>query len=152
MIRHFAVAFGLACAAAPALYAQTAETPPAADAPAATTEAPAAPAPAEPSAEDVAANYEAARNQLGILQYCQTQGHTGPEAVETQGRLVGMLPAGDEAAGQTAETKGAEGTVAIAGQEMTLAEAAEGQGSTEEATCQQIEAAVNDIASSLPQG
>ncbi|WP_022706933.1 MULTISPECIES: pore-forming ESAT-6 family protein [Paracoccus] len=132
MIRHFAVALGITLAA-PAAFAQTAEAP-------------------QPTAEDAAANYEAARNQLGILQYCQEQGHTGPEAIETQGQLVGMLPAGDETAGQTAEDKGAEGTVAIAGQEMTLAEAAEGQGSTEAETCQQIEAAVNDIAESLPQG
>ena len=149
MIRHIVVATGLALAA-PAAFAQ--------DAPAeAPDESPAqaqaqAPAAATPTAQDAAANYEAARNQLGILQYCQEEGHTGPEAVETQARLVGMLPAGDEAAGTTAEEKGAEGTVAIAGQEMTLADAAEGQGSTEADTCKQIEAAVNDIADSLPQG
>ena len=147
MIRHIVVATGLALAA-PAAFAQDAP----AEAPAQAEAQAQAPAAATPTAQDAAANYEAARNQLGILQYCQEEGHTGPEAVETQARLVGMLPAGDEAAGTTAEEKGAAGTVAIAGQEMTLADAAEGQGSTEADTCKQIEAAVNDIADSLPQG
>lgn len=124
MIRSFAIALGLALAPA-AVLAQ------------------------EPDAETT---YQAARNQLGILQYCQQEGFTGPEAVAAQGQLIGLLPAGNEAAGTTAEAKGAEGMVAVGEAELSLAQAAENQGSTVEATCQQIEAAVNEVAPTLPAG
>lgn len=116
------------------------------DAAPATPEAPAA------TAADPAATYEAARNQLGILQFCNDQGFSGTEAVEAQAQLVALLPEGDAAAGDAAEAKGAQGTVALGETELTLAEAVEARGSTVEATCQQIEAAVNEIAPSLPAG
>lgn len=121
-------------------------------APAAVLAQEAAPDAPEATAPDPAATYEAARNQLGILQYCNDQGFSGPEAVEAQAQLVALLPEGDPAVGETAELKGAEGTVALGDTELTLAEAVEARGSTVEATCQQIEAAVNEIAPSLPAG
>ena len=144
MIRTLAMAAGLGLLPLATL-AQDAPAPDAAPAP----EAPAASAPAP---ADPAATYEAARNQLGILKYCQEQGFSGPEAVEAQGRLVALLPEGDAATGDAAEAKGAEGTVSIGGPEVTLSEAVEARGSTVEATCQQIEAAVNEIAPTLPAG
>ena len=125
MIRSIALALGVSVAPLAAL-AQTAEAP------------------------DAAATYEAALNQLGILQYCQTQGFTGTEAIEAQTQLIGLIPAGDEAAGQAAQQAGAEGTVSVGSTQITLAEAAESQGSTVEATCRQIEAAVNQVAETLP--
>ncbi|WP_410218193.1 pore-forming ESAT-6 family protein [Paracoccus sp. (in: a-proteobacteria)] len=131
MIRHLAVALTLGLGTPVAALAQEA---------------------AAPSAPDSAATYEAARNQLGILKYCQQQGFTGGEAVATQAQLVDMLPEGDEAAGATAEEKGAAGTVAIGDAELSLADASENRGSTVEATCQQIEAAVNEVAPSLQAG
>lgn len=109
-------------------------------------------APAEATPADPGATYEAARNQLGILQYCEEQGFTGAEAVEAQGQLVALLPEGDDAVGSAAEQKGAEGTVSVGGTEVSLAQAVEERGSTVEATCQQIEAAVNEIAPTLPAG
>ncbi|MEQ3643301.1 MAG: pore-forming ESAT-6 family protein [Paracoccus sp. (in: a-proteobacteria)] len=138
MIRKIAFAMGLGLLPA-AVVAQDAAAP-AQDAPAQT-------APADPGT-----TYEAARNQLGILQYCQEQGFTGAEAVEAQGKLVGLLQGGDEAVGSAAEEKGAQGTVSVGGTEVSLAEAVEERGSTVEATCQQIEAAVNEIAPTLPAG
>ncbi|TYP68209.1 hypothetical protein A9A71_105107 [Stutzerimonas stutzeri] len=138
MIRKIAFAMGLGLLPA-AVVAQDAAAP-AQDAPAQT-------APADPGT-----TYEAARNQLGILQYCQEQGFTGAEAVEVQGKLVGLLQGGDEAVGSAAEEKGAQGTVSVGGTEVSLAEAVEERGSTVEATCQQIEAAVNEIAPTLPAG
>lgn len=138
MIRKIAFAMGLGLLPA-AVVAQDAAAP-AQDAPAQT-------APADPGT-----TYEAARNQLGILQYCQEQGFTGAEAVEAQGKLVGLLQGGDEAVGSAAEQKGAQGTVSVGGTEVSLAEAVEERGSTVEATCQQIEAAVNEIAPTLPAG
>ncbi|MBM3606288.1 MAG: hypothetical protein FJX25_16655 [Alphaproteobacteria bacterium] len=131
MIRHLAVALGLGLAVPAAALAQTAD----------------APAPAEGSTA-----YEAARNQLGILKYCQDEGFTGAEAIATQTQLIGLLPVGDETVGATAEGKGEQGTVALGEAEVSLADAAENQDSTVEATCQQIEAAVNEVAASLPAG
>lgn len=137
MIRHIALAMGLGLTAPVAVLAQTADAP----------EAPAAEAQTQaPQTMDSAATYEAARNQLGILKYCQEQGFTGQEAVDVQAELVGMLPGGDEEAGATAEQKGEEGTVAIGDAEMSLADAAESQSSTVEETCKQIEAAVSQVA------
>ncbi|KIX16720.1 MULTISPECIES: pore-forming ESAT-6 family protein [Paracoccus] len=138
MIRKIAFAMGLGLLPA-AVVAQDAAAP--------AQDAPAQAAPADPGT-----TYEAARNQLGILQYCQEQGFTGAEAVEAQGKLVGLLQGGDEAVGSAAEEKGAQGTVSVGGTEVSLADAVEERGSTVEATCQQIEAAVNEIAPTLPAG
>ncbi|MFN3275802.1 MAG: pore-forming ESAT-6 family protein [Paracoccus sp. (in: a-proteobacteria)] len=132
MIRHIALVLGVSMAA-PAAFAQTAEAP-------------------EGAAVDSAATYEAARNQLGILKYCQEQGFSGGEAVEAQARLVGMIPEGDAAAGDSAEQRGTEGVISIGDTQIPLAEAVEGQGSTVETTCREIETAVNEVAASLPQG
>lgn len=138
MIRKIAFAMGLGLLPA-AVVAQDAA-------------APAQAAPAQTAPADPGTTYEAARNQLGILQYCQEQGFTGAEAVEAQGKLVGLLQGGDEAVGSAAEEKGAQGTVSVGGTEVSLADAVEERGSTVEATCQQIEAAVNEIAPTLPAG
>lgn len=138
MIRKIAFAMGLGLLPA-AVVAQDAAAP--------AQDAPAQAAPADPGT-----TYEAARNQLGILQYCQEQGFTGAEAVEAQGKLVGLLQGGDEAVGSAAQEKGAQGTVSVGGTEVSLADAVEERGSTVEATCQQIEAAVNEIAPTLPAG
>lgn len=132
MIRSIAIALGLTLTPA-AVLAQEAG----------------APAMQEP---DTGATYEAARNQLGILQYCQDQGFTGAEAVAAQTQLIGLLPQGDTTAGTAAEEKGAEGMVAVGEAELSLADAAESRGNTVEVTCQQIEAAVNEVAPSLPAG
>jgi hypothetical protein len=138
MIRHIALAVGLGLTAPVAVMAQTAEAP----------EAPAQ----APQAMDSAATYLAARNQLGILKYCNTEGFSGEEAVESQTKLIGMLPDADEEAGAAAEQKGAEGTVSIGEAEMTLADAAASQNSNVEQTCKQIEAAVNQVAPTMPAG
>lgn len=135
MFRHIAITLGLGLAAATAAVAQ--------DAPQAAP---------DPAALDQAATYEAARNQLGLLKFCQTQGFSGTEAVSVQEKMVGLLPQGDEIAGATAEQKGAEGTVAVAGTEITLEKAATQQGSSVEEQCRQIEAAVNEVGKQLPAG
>ncbi len=106
--------------------------------------------PASPTAPDPTAAYEAARNQLGILKYCNEQGFSGTEAVAAQQQMIGMLPEGDATKGTTAEERGAEGTVSIGGNEIALADAAEQQGTTVEAQCKLIEAAVNQVAAQLP--
>lgn len=140
MMRHFAVALGFGLLPMTTL-AQTAPTEAPADAQAQ------APTPVDPDT-----TYLAARNQLGLLQYCEEQGFSGPEAVAAQEQMVGMLPEGDTAAGDAAQQAGSEGTVSLGTSELSLTDAAESQGSTAEETCQQIEAAVNEVAPTLPQG
>ena len=101
---------------------------------------------------DTEATWQAASNQLGILQYCEEKGFTGPEAVQAQAQIMTMLPLGDEAVGTAAIEQGNQGIVAFNDQEITLSDAAASQGSTVEGTCQEIEAAVNDMAADLPTG
>lgn len=99
---------------------------------------------------DTEAIWQAASNQLGILQYCEEKGFTGPEAIQAQAQIMTLLPSGDEAAGTAAIEQGNQGIVAFNDQEITLSDAAASQGSTVEGTCQEIEAAVNDMAADLP--
>lgn len=104
----------------------------------------------EAPAADPAANYEAARNQLGVLKYCQAQGHIGPEAVAIQEKMIAMLPPGDAAKGDTAEAMGAEGKVSAMGQELTLEAGATAQNTTVQALCQQMEGMMKELGGQLP--
>lgn len=112
--------------------------------------APAAPAPAAPAAQDSGAAYESARNQLGVLSYCQGKGYIDAKAVETQVKLLAMIPAGDSAKGDAAEAKGKEGTVAAMGVERTLADAAKEKSTTEDALCKQMDTLLQQLASQVP--
>lgn len=116
-------------------------------APAAPTEAPAQ-APA--AMQDSGAAYESARNQLGVLGYCQEKGFIDGKAVETQTKLLTMIPAGDTAAGDAAEAKGKEGTVSAMGVERSLSDAATEQGTTEDALCKQMDALLQQLATQVP--
>lgn len=111
-------------------------------------------APATPdapvAAQDPGAAYESARNQLGVLTYCQENGHIDGTAVETQAKLMAMIPPGDEAKGDAAEAKGKEGTVSAMGVERTLADAAKEQGTTEDALCKQMDALLQQLAAQMP--
>ena len=129
--------------AAPATTAPT--TAPAA----APAEAPAV-APAASPAQDSSAAYESARNQLGVLSYCQDKGFIDAKAVETQTRLLAMIPAGDTAKGDAAEAKGKEGTVSAMGVERTLSDAAKEKNTTEDALCKQMDALLQQLASQVP--
>lgn len=138
-----------------AAWAQEAAAPeatPEATAETAAPEAPAATAPAAPppSAQDAEAAYASARNQLGVLSYCQEQGHIDGKAVEIQTKLLTMIPAGDVAAGDTAEAAGKEGTIQAMGMETTIADAATKQSTTEAALCQQMDAMIQQLAAQLP--
>ena len=98
---------------------------------------PAAPAeqPAAPAAQDPGAAYESARNQLGVLIYCQDKGHIGPTAVETQTKLLTMIPAGDTAKGDAAEAKGKQGTVSAMGVARPASARAQSARSASASTC-----------------
>lgn len=113
--------------------------------------APAAPeAPAAIPGQDAGAAYESARNQLGVLSYCQEKGYIDGKAVEVQTKLLAMIPAGDTAKGDAAEAKGKAGTVSAMGVERSLADAAKEQNSSEEALCKQMDALLKQLASQVP--
>lgn len=86
----------------------------------------------------------AAKNQLGVLEYCQAAGHIDGSAVEVQTRMFGMLPAaGDAAKVDAAYEKGKAGTVSAMGVEQALPEAAKTQNTDVGALCKQMAALVN---------
>ncbi|MFC3568519.1 pore-forming ESAT-6 family protein [Paracoccus sp. TOH] len=94
----------------------------------------------------------AAKNQLGVLEYCQAEGHIDGKAAETQGKIMAMLPAAQDAAAvEAAYEKGKTGTVSAMGVEQSLADAAKAQGAEVAALCTQIAAAVEQAAAQLPQ-
>ncbi len=94
----------------------------------------------------------AARNQLGVLEYCEAEGHIDGEAAEVQAKMIGMLPAAtDEDAAVEAYEKGKEGTVSAMGVEQTLADAAKAQGVEEVALCDQLAQMVVQAGAQLPQ-
>lgn len=105
---------------------------------------------AAPQMGDPAAAYEAARNQLGVLKFCQEQGHIGEEAAAIQEKLIAMIPPGDAAKGDEAEAKGKEGKVSAMGQEMTLEDGASAQNTTVEALCKQMDTMIQQLGTQLP--
>ncbi|AXC51275.1 hypothetical protein DRW48_12730 [Paracoccus suum] len=117
-------------------------------APAATAEAPAPSA--IPGNIDPAAAYASARNQLGVLNYCKDKGWIAGDALAVQEKMIGMMPPGDTAAGDAAEAKGKTGTVSAMGTEMTLADGAQKQSTTEEALCKQMETMLKELGAQLP--
>ena len=135
------------CVAASPLTAGVAFAQEAAPAAPAATEAPAE---AAPAVQDSGAAYESARNQLGVLAYCQDKGFIDGKAVETQTRLLTMIPAGDTAKGDAAEAKGKEGTVSAMGVERSLADAATEQQTSEDALCKQMDALLQQLATQVP--
>lgn len=115
------------------------------------TETPATPAaPAADMQMDMAVAYESARNQLGVLEYCQTEGHIDGKAVEIQTKLLTLLPEGDKAKGDAAQEKGKTGTVSSMGMEQTLEAAATAQNSSVEALCKQMDTMIQQLAAQLP--
>lgn len=94
----------------------------------------------------------AAKNQLGILEYCQKEGHIEGKAVEVQGKILAMLPpATDTAKVDEAYAKGQAGTVAAMGVEQTIADAATAQSTEPAALCKQLAEMVEQAGAQLPQ-
>lgn len=133
-----------------AAFAQTAPAPTEPATPAAPA-APAAPAQTMTPEEAGAMAYESARNQLGVLEYCQSEGHIDGKAVEIQTKLLTLIPEGDKAKGDAAEEKGKKGTVSAMGVEQSLAEAAKAQNAEVSALCKQMDQMIQQLAAQLPQ-
>ena len=116
------------------------------------TETPATPAaPAADMQMDMAVAYESARNQLGVLEYCQTEGHIDGKAVEIQAKMLEMVPAAqNQETVDAAYAKGKEGTVSAMGIEQTLADAATAQKTDVKALCGQLASLVEQAAAQMP--
>ena len=93
-------------------------------------------APTEPDMDDAVAG---AKNQLGVLEYCQAAGHIDDTAVEIQTKMIAMLPAAiDTAQADAGYAKGKSGTVSAMGVEQSLSDSAKTQGTDEAALCKQM--------------
>lgn len=101
-----------------------------------------------PTADDATA---AAKNQLGVLEYCQAEGHIDGAALEVQAKLMALLPAAsDQAKVDAAYEKGQAGTVSAMGVEQSLTDAAAAQSSDVTALCTQMAEMVNQMGANLP--
>ncbi|MGI2033380.1 pore-forming ESAT-6 family protein [Rhizobium panacihumi] len=111
----------------------------------------AAPAFAQATNEQVEMAYNSARNQLGVLKYCQNEGHIDGEAATVQTKLIALIPApADTAKGDEAEKAGEAGTVAAMGVNQEIAASAKAQNITEKQFCDTVSNAIKQVASQLP--
>jgi hypothetical protein len=111
----------------------------------------AGPAFAQAQPNQMAVAYQAGRNQLGLLKYCQEQGHAGADVVAIQQKLVGMIPVpADTSGGDTAEAAGRKGSVSIMGINQDLVANAKTQGISVEKACQAMASAVKQAGAALP--
>lgn len=93
----------------------------------------------------------AARNQLGVLEYCQENSYIDETAVTTQTRILEMMPpVTDEPMVEAAYEKGKAGTVSAMGMEQTLKAAATAQSTDEAALCTQMAALLEQAGAQLP--
>ncbi len=92
-----------------------------------------------------------ARNQLGVLEFCQSKGFVGADTVALQQKMLGMLPPTTPDGLDAAETTGKAGTVSFGGSQTSLDEAATKQGTTVEALCGKLASALAQAAKAMPQ-
>lgn len=105
----------------------------------------------QPTPEQMEMAYTAARNQLGVLKYCQEKGYTDGTAVEVQTKLIGLIPApADASKADSAEESGKQGKVSAMGVDQDFAASAKAQNVSEEKLCQTLADTVKQAASQLP--
>jgi len=106
----------------------------------------------QPTAEQMEMAYNAARNQAGVLKYCEEKGHIDGSASEIQTKLLALVPApADVSKGDAAEEVGKQGKVAVMGMEQDIATAAKAQGIDEAKLCETMANALKQAAANLPQ-
>lgn len=68
----------------------------------------------EPTKEQMELAYSAARNQLGVLSYCEQKGYIDGKAAAVQSKLLALVPVpADTSKGDAAEEAGKNGKVAV---------------------------------------
>ena len=80
----------------------------------------------------------AEHNQLGLLEYCQSQETIGADVVAMQRAAMDLLPQGDVAGLDEAEAAGRRGIVAFGTSKVPVAQAAMGEGITVASRCKQM--------------
>jgi len=111
----------------------------------------AAPAYAQITSDQMEMAYNSARNQLGILKYCQSAGHIDGAALEVQAKMISLIPPpSDKAKGDAAEQEGEKGTISAMGINQDLAASAKAQNVTEKQFCETIANAVVQAGAQLP--
>jgi len=106
---------------------------------------------AQTQADQMKVAYQAARNQLGVLQFCQDKGYADTETVGIQQKLVALIPPpADASGGDEAEAIGRKGTVSAMGVNQDLEAAAKAQNSTVETMCKAMADAIKQAGASLP--
>ena len=90
---------------------------------------------------------QAAANQLGVMEFCQAQGHADAPAVTAQRDAIGRLPPAPPGAPPTdaAEALGREGTLSANGAQTTLASLASSHNTTVAALCEQMAASAKQM-------
>ena len=97
----------------------------------------AAPAWAQGGSDPMAAARAMAANQLGVMEYCQSQGHVDAAAMEAQRKIYGQLPPGPGDTNQP-EALGRQGIMSMNGTDTSLADFATRGHSTVATICQQM--------------
>ncbi len=101
-------------------------------------------------AQDMDDTIAASQNQLGLLEYCEAQGHIDGTAVATQVKLMAMLPAPtDTAKTEAAYAKGKEGVLSVGGTESDL-KLLDSQGGSLADVCKQMADAMAAVAGQIP--
>lgn len=99
----------------------------------------------------MAVAYQAGRNQLGLLKYCQDKGYADADTIAIQQKLVGLLPPpADKSGGDSAEAAGRKGSLSIMGMNQDLEASAKTQGVTVEKACQAMVSAIKQAGAALP--
>lgn len=106
---------------------------------------------AQTQADQLKLAYQAGRNQLGILSYCNDKGFVGTDVIDIQKKLLGMVPVpADKSGGDSAEAQGRTGTIAAMGIQQNIETIAKAQNATAETYCKQIGAVVTQMGAALP--
>jgi len=105
----------------------------------------------QPTPEQMEMAYNSARNQLGVLAYCQEKGFIDGSASEIQTKLIALVPTpADVSKGDEAEAVGKQGKVSVMGMEQDLPTAAKAQGIEEAKLCEMMANALKQAAANLP--
>ncbi|OYR15186.1 pore-forming ESAT-6 family protein [Brucella thiophenivorans] len=105
----------------------------------------------QPTPEQMEMAYNAARNQLGVLAYCQEKGFIDGSASEIQTKMMTLIPApADASKGDAAEAIGREGKISAMGMEQELQTAAKAQGIEEAKLCETMASALKQAAANMP--
>lgn len=111
----------------------------------------AAPLAAHAQADAQRMMYRMGSNQLGVLEYCQENGHVGAEVVALQHRMLTMLPPAQVDGLDEAEATGRKGVVSFGGTSTALPDAARAQNTTVAALCARMGEMLKQQAGNLPQ-